>query len=141
MLLPSLDMSTISDVCWRSYQAGLSCDILSDQHATHIRDHLTTESFYSRKFQFQKVFVTQSFCLAISNQVNMQCTLETNFPQKVFVPESFVSENLVSETLNNRNFCLKRFLYLGKTGKFVSWKGQGLALTVIVTANRPPSLG
>ena len=33
VLLPAPDLSRMGDVCCRSYQAGLSCDIQSHQHA------------------------------------------------------------------------------------------------------------
>ena len=126
-------MSTMGDVCWRSYQAA---------------------------------------CLLISNRINMQHILETNVPQKVFVPESclpevFVLQYPINSTCNarwiqtfHREFLFQKDSVARRTwsgqdygcywergerikGSHICWKvvsrkGQGLALTVIVTGDRPP---
>ena len=69
----------------------------------------------------------------------MQRTLDTNFSQRVFVSEDSVARRTWSgqdygcywergERIKGSHICWK----------VVSRKGQGLALTVIVTADRPP---
>ena len=109
---------------WRLLKELSGClpsHIQSDQHATHIGDQRSTETFCSRKLSSRKF-------LSCNIQLTQHATLVgTNFSQRVFVSEDSVARR----TWSGQDYGWlgkgendKRFSYLGKTGKLYLGKDR-----------------